>query len=95
VELRSGCESCGVASGGGPVSGVRIELCGGPLCGVLDVIPGDPAGPPLELLVMSPPSLCEFPDGGQVRLRRGVYRLSEGLSTAGADWVYRWAGERP
>lgn len=80
------------------MSGVRIELCGGPLDGLLDVIPGDPAGPPLEFLVLSPPSPREFLNvgvGELAPLRRGVYRRAGALSAAGADWVYRWAGERP
>jgi hypothetical protein len=80
------------------VSGVRIELYGGPQDGLLLVLPGDPVFPPYEFLVAIPPSVNDFLQaevGEPLPLRRGVYRRAEALSAAGADWAYQWVGERP
>jgi hypothetical protein len=75
------------------VSGVSVELVGGPYDGVLTVLPCGRAE--LEFRVPIPLSPAEFWMAADevVPLRVGVYRRSDVLSAAGAAWVYEWVGE--
>lgn len=76
------------------MSGVSIELVGGPLDGLLTVAPWD--RPQWEFLVpmpVSPAELLSLDPAELVPLRVGVYRRAQQLPGAGAAWTYRWVGE--
>ncbi|MEU6235930.1 hypothetical protein [Kitasatospora sp. NPDC047058] len=76
------------------MSGVSVELIGGPYDGVLTVLPN--GRPEVEFRVPMPVSPAEWwavGPGEVVPLRVGVYRRSDAVSAAGAVWVYRWVGE--
>jgi hypothetical protein len=84
-------------SGVRAVSGIGIELVGGPADGEQLVIPGDPWSPPSEYLVAIAPdwrAVMAAPGDELVPLRVGVYRRAGVGAAGGPMWSYAWAGER-